>query len=367
MMVDGFGNKYYYMSFTIYQNNEKQIEIITRPKMGSSTLQHPGIVYDKKPGDRVVRLRNPNEGRHGLFGPKRGLKDGWGRYDGFDRENNNWPKAGFGPANLNDLTWLKYLKPNNTKYFLYRNPIQKYASGLTQIYYYGFSMIEAVLIVPEGMDPNNPQKHLVLSDKGELHRAKPGTKSVNPNYVSKLLHYYQTQPDSFFENYGDQVDELDPSYKNLQYVDPHVIRGLIHAVILKLLYPEKTQLVLLDNLDDVIRKHIISDDNFDVERLNVTNDSDVFMSVKSEFALDMHNIKTTMAKRFKDVITKESTDYSKFLSLEIKIWEELENNSEPLSILKMVVTELESNNLPILEKNYYEYLIECFRKQYGII
>ena len=75
MMVDGFGNKYYYMSFTIYQNNEKQIEIITRPKMGSSTLQHPGIVYDKKPGDRVVRLRNPNEGRHGLFGPKRGLKD----------------------------------------------------------------------------------------------------------------------------------------------------------------------------------------------------------------------------------------------------------------------------------------------------
>ena len=160
---------------------------------------------------------------------------------------------------------------------------------------------------------------------------------------------------------------MDPSYKNLQYNDPHVIRGLIHAVILKLLYPEKTQLVLLDNLDDVIRKHIISDDNFDVERLNVTNNSDVFMSVKSEFALDMHNIKTTMAKRFKDVITKESTDYSKFLSLEIKIWEELENNSEPLSILKMVVTELESNNLPILEKNYYEYLIECFRKQYGII
>ena len=351
MMVDGFGNKYYYMSFTIYQNNEKQIEIITRPKMGSSTLQHPGgVMYNKI---SKFDLRHAN----------RDLNDGWIRFDGYEENNNNH----FGPTSFDNLTWLKYLDTNNTKYFLYRNPIQKYASGLTQIYYYGFSMIEAVLIVPEGMDPNNPQKHLVLSDKGELHRAKPGTKSVNPNYVSELLHYYQTQPDSFFENYGDQIGELDPSYKNLQYNDPHVIRGLIHAVILKLLYPEKTQLVLLDNLDDVIRKHIISDDNFDVERLNVTNDSDVFMSVKSEFALDMHNIKTTMAKRFKDVITKESTDYSKFLSLEIKIWEELENNSEPLSILKMVVTELESNNLPILEKNYYEYLIECFRKQYGII
>ena len=337
------------MSFTIYQNNEKQIEIITRAKMGSSTLQHPGgVMYNKI-------------SKFDLHHANRDLNDGWIRFDGYEGENNN---NHFGPTSFDNLTWLKYLDTNNTKYFLYRNPIQKYASGLTQIYFYGQVMITPLLIVPEGMDPNNPQKHLVLSDKGELHRAKPGTKSVNPNYVSELLHYYQTQPDSFFENYGDQIGELDPSYKNLQYNDPHVIRGLIHAVILKLLYPEKTQLVLLDNLDDVIRKHIISDDNFDVERLNVTNDS---YAIQPGFALDMHNIKTTMAKRFNDVITNGSTDYSKFLSLEIKIWEELENNSEPLSILKMVVTELESNNLPILEKNYYEYLIECFRKQYGII
>ena len=329
------------MSFTIYQNNEKQIEVITRPKLGSSTLENPGIVYDAN----------------------RDLNDSWSRYDGFEGEKNN--NNHFGPANLTDLTWLKYLDTNNTKYFLYRNPIQKYASGLTQIYYYGFSMIEPGLIVPEGMDPNNPQKHLVLSDKEELHRAKPGTKSVNPNYVSELLHYYQTQPDSFFENYGDQVDELDPSYKNLQYIDTHVNRGLLHAVILKLVYPEKTQLVLLDNLDDAIRKHIVSDNRFDVERLNVTNDS---YGIQSAFALDMHNIKTTMAKRFNDVITNESSDYSKFLSLEIKIWEELENNSEPLSILKMVVTELESNNLPIVRNPYsYERLIEFFRNDYGII
>jgi len=328
------------MSFTIYQNNEKQIEIITRPKLGSSTLEHPGIVYD---ANRDL------------------LNDGWIRFDGNEGENNN---NHFGPTSFDNLTWLKYLDTNNTKYFLYRNPIQKYASGLTQIYFYGFSMIEPGLIVPEGMDPNNPQKHLVLPSDEELHRAKPGTKSVNPNYVSELLHYYQTQPDSFFENYGDEVGELAPSHKNLGYDDPHVIRGLIHAVILKLLYPEKTQLVLLDNLDDVIRKHIISDNSFDVERLNVTNDS---YAIQPRFALDMHNIKTTMAKRFNDVITNGSTDYSKFLSLEIKIWEELENNSEPPSILKMVVTELESNNLPIVRKPYYEHLIEFFRNDYGII
>jgi len=326
------------MSFTIYRNNEKQIEVITRPKLGSSTLENPVIVYDAN----------------------RDLNDGWSRYDGFEGEKNN--NNHFGPATLTDLAWLKYLDTNNTKYFLYRNPIQKYASGLTQLYWYG---IAPGLIVPEGMDPNNPQKHLVLPSDEELHRAKPGTKSVNPNYVSELLHYYQTQPDSFFENYGDQVEELDPSYKHLQYDDVHVCRGLIHAVILKLLYPEKTQLVLLDNLDDVIRKHIVSDNRFDVERLNVTNDSD---GIQPGFALDMHNIKTTMAKRFNDVITNESSDYSKFLSLEIKIWEELENNSEPLSILKMAMTELESNNLPIVRNPHtYVRLIEFFRNDYGII
>jgi len=227
-------------------------------------------------------------------------------------------------------------------------------------------MIEPLLIVPEGMDPNNPQKHLVLPSDKELHRAKPGTKSVNPNYVSELLHYYQTQPDSFFENYGDEVEELDPSHKNRQYVDPHVNRGLIHAVILKFLLPRKTRLTLLENLDPLLVPLLetLNDSSLTIYRDNVTNDS---YAIQPGFALDMHNIKTTMAKRFNDVITNESTDYYKFLSLEIKIWEELENNSEPLSILKMVVTELESNNLPIVRKPYYEQLIECFRKQYGII
>ena len=343
------------MSFTIYQNNQKQIEIITRPKMGSCTIQHqPGLIYNHD--EHTARTGDPSA-------PPFKLKDGWSRFDGYGGENNN---NHFGPTSFDNLTWLKYLDTNNTKYFLYRNPIQKYASGLTQLYYYGFSMIEPLLIVPEGMDPNNPQKHLVLPSDKELHRAKLGTKSVNPNYVSELLHYYQTQPDSFFENYGDEVEELDPSHKNRQYVDPHVNRGLIHAVILKFLLPRKTRLTLLENLDPLLVPLLetLNDSSLTIYRDNVTNDS---YAIQPGFALDMHNIKTTMAKRFNDVITNESTDYYKFLSLEIKIWEELENNSEPLSILKMVVTELESNNLPIVRKPYYEQLIECFRKQYGII
>jgi len=336
------------MSFTIYQNNEKQIEIITRPKMGSSTLQHPGgVMYNKI---SKFDLRHVN----------RDLNDGWIRFDEYEENNNNH----FGPTSFDNLTWLKYLDTNNTKYFLYRNPIQKYASGLTQIYFYGQAMITPLLIVPEGMDPNNPQKHLVLPSNKELlyfGNTKPRTKSVNPNYVSELLHYYQTQPDSFFENYGDQVEELDPTYKNLQYTDTHVTRGLIHAVILKFLLPRKTCLTLLEDFDPLLET---LSDSSTIHRINVTNDSH---AIRSGFELGMHNIKTTMAKRFNDVITNESSDYSKFLSLEIKIWEELENNSEPLSILKMVVTELESNNLPIVRKPYYEHLIEFFRNDYGII
>ena len=80
-----------------------------------------------------------------------------------------------------------------------------------------------------------------------------------------------------------------------------------------------------------------------------------------------------MHKQFTKIIRKDLADPNGpnntkgFLDLEIKIWNKLTNNSEPLSILKMVVTELESNNLPILEKNYYEYLIECFKKQYRIV
>jgi hypothetical protein len=351
------------MSFTIYQNNEKKIEIITRAKMGSSTLQHPGgVMYNKI---SKFDLRHAN----------RDLNDGWIRFDGYEGENNN---NHFGPTSFDNLTWLKYLDTNNTKYFLYRNPIQKYASGLTQLYLKPGGWLG--LIVPEGMDPNNPQKHLVLPSDKELDRAKPGTKSVNPNYVRELLHYYQTQPDSFFENYGNEVEELDPSHKNRQYVDPHVNRGLIHAVILKFLLPRKTRLTLLENLDPLLAPLLetLNDSSLKIYqtkgltsspfpfiiRANVTNDS---YAIQPGFALDMHNIQTTMAKRFNDVITNESTDYYKFLSLEIKIWEELENNSEPLSILKMVVTELESNNLPIVRKPYYEQLIECFRKQYGII
>ena len=340
------------MSFTIYQNNEKQIEIITRPKMGSSTLQHPGgVMYNKI---SKFDLRHAN----------RDLNDGWIRFDGYEGENNN---NHFGPTSFDNLTWLKYLDTNNTKYFLYRNPIQKYASGLTQIYYYGQTMITPLLIVPEGMDPNNPQKHLVLSDKGELHRAKPGTKSVNPNYVSKLLHYYQTQPDSFFENYGDQIGELDPSYKNLQYNDPHVTRGLIHAVILKFLLPRKTCLTLLEDFDPLLET--LSDSSLTIHRANVTNDSD---AIQPGFALDMHNIKTTMAKRFNDVITNESSDYSKFLSLEIKIWDWLQQGGEPIDILKMIVSELNFDRLnrvrsPILFKDQYLHIISRLKQELNTI
>ena len=334
------------MSFTIYQNNEKQIEIITRPKLGSSTLEHPGIVYD---ANRDL------------------LNDGWIRFDGNEGENNN---NHFGPASFDNLTWLKYLDTNNTKYFLYRNPIQKYASGLTQIYFYGQVMITPLLIVPEGMDPNNPQKHLVLPSNRELlyfGNTKPRTKSVNPNYVSELLHYYQTQPDSFFENYGDQIGELDPSYKNLQYTDPHVTRGLIHAVILKFLLPRKTCLTLLEDFDPLLET--LSDSSLTIHRANVTNDSD---AIQPGFALDMHNIKTTMAKRFNDVITNESSDYSKFLSLEIKIWDWLQQGVEPIDILKMIVSELNFDRLnrvrsPILFKDQYLHIISRLKQELNTI
>ena len=344
------------MSFTIYQNNEKQIEIITRPKMGSCTIQHqPGLIYNHD--EHTARTGDPSA-------PPFKLKDGWSRFDGYGGENNN---NHFGPTSFDNLTWLKYLDTNNTKYFLYRNPIQKYASGLTQIYYYVQTMITPLLIVPEGMDPNNPQKHLVLPSDKELHRAKPGTKSVNPNYVSELLHYYQTQPDSFFENYGDQIGELDPSYKNLQYTDPHVTRGLIHAVILKFLLPRKTRLTLLEDFDPLLET--LSDSSLTIHRANVTNDSD---AIQPGFALDMHNIKTTMAKRFNDVITNESSDYSKFLSLEIKIWDWLQQGVEPIDILKMIVSELNFDRLnrvrsPILFKDQYLHIISRLKQELNTI
>jgi len=344
------------MSFTIYQNNQKQIEIITRPKMGSCTIQHqPGLIYNHD--EHTARTGDPSA-------PPFKLKDGWSRFDGYGGENNN---NHFGPTSFDNLTWLKYLDTNNTKYFLYRNPIQKYASGLTQIYYYGQIMITPLLIVPEGMDPNNPQKHLVLPNNKELHRAKPGTKSVNPNYVSELLHYYQTQPDSFFENYGDQIGELDPSYKNLQYTDPHVTRGLIHAVILKFLLPRKTRLTLLEDFDPLLET--LSDSSLTIHRDNVTNDLD---AIQPGFALDMHNIKTTMAKRFNDVITNESSDYSKFLSLEIKIWDWLQQGVEPIDILKMIVSELNFDRLnrlksPILFKDQYLHIISRLKQELNTI
>ena len=142
---------------------------------------------------------------------------------------------------------------------------------------------------------------------------------------------------------------------------------------MRILFPNKTQLVLLDNLDDVIRKHIINDDSVDIKRSNVTNEDDDHILKDYPLEKDLNKIKRIMHKQFTKIIRKNLGDADRpndtkgFLDLEIKIWNKLTNNSEPLSILKMVVTELESNNLPILEKNYYEYLIECFKKQYRIV
>ena len=356
------------MSFTIYQNNEKQIEIITRPKMGSSTLQHPGLIYSNDYGQDYP------DAVPGLFK----IKKDWSRYDGYasNPNNNIITEAGissFVPSHLHNLNWIGHLKPDNTKYFLYRDPIKKYISGLTQLYFYG-QEVNTNLIVPEGIDPTNFKMHTVSAY---------GISSLEVS--KKLLHYYEDAPDSFFETYISTVEEINSNElgysPDIAYLDSHIIRGLIHAVILKLLYPEKTQLVLLDNLDDVIRKHIISDDDFDVERINVTI-SDRF-NIESLLTQDpnsddlreinLNKIKKIMHNQFNKLVRKElacsdgPNNTKGFLDLEIKIWNELENNSEPLSILKMVVTELTSNVLPVIHKIYYEHIIRCFRNKYGII
>jgi len=97
------------MSFTIYQNNQKQIEIITRPKMGSCTIQHqPGLIYNHD--EHTARTGDPSA-------PPFKLKDGWSRFDGYGGENNN---NHFGPTSFDNLTWLKYLDTNNIA-ILYKN------------------------------------------------------------------------------------------------------------------------------------------------------------------------------------------------------------------------------------------------------
>ena len=344
------------MSFTIYQNNEKKIEIISRPKMGSSTLQHPGLIYSNDYGQDYP------DAVPGLFK----IKKDWSRYDGYasNPNNNIITEAGissFVPSYLQNLDYIRYLKPDNTKYFLYRDPIKKYISGLTQLYFYG-QEVNTNLIVPEGLDPTNFKMHTVSAY---------GISSLEVS--KKLLHYYENAPDSFFETYISTVEEINSNElgfsPDIAYLDSHVIRGLIHAVILKLLYPEKTQLVLLDNLDDVIRKHIISDDNFDIERINVTTKASESSHHRER---NLNKIKRIMHKQFTKIIRKDLADPNGpnntkgFLDLEIKIWNELENNSEPLSILKMVVTELTSNVLPVIHKIYYEHIIRCFRNKYGM-
>jgi len=353
------------MSFTIYQNNKTNIEIIARPKIGSSTLQNPGIVYSSIYGEDYPK--SPVKFK---------LKEDWLRYDGSTTNPNNLSVSPYG-ARFDDLGWIKYLNSNNTKYFFYRDPIEKYASGLTQIYFYGKTFNTPTLIVPEGIDAKNFKIHTVSPfiyhpDKLLVESPKVATQEI----IKQLVHYYENAPDSFFETYATNITKM---YSNPQlyddmtaYTDPHVVRGLLHAVMLKILFPNKTQLVLLDNLDNVIRKHIISDDSFDIKRINVTNEGDAHI-IKDPLENDLNKIKRIMHKQFTKIIRKNladpdgPNDTKGFLDLEIKIWNKLTNNSEPLSILKMVVTELESNNLPILEKNYYEYLIECFRKQYRIV
>jgi hypothetical protein len=353
------------MSFTIYQNNKTNIEIIARPKIGSSTLQNPGIVYSSIYGEDYPK--SPVKFK---------LKEDWLRYDGSTTNPNNLNVSPYG-ARFDDLGWIKYLNSNNTKYFFYRDPIEKYASGLTQIYFYGKTFNTPTLIVPEGIDAKNFKIHTVSPfiyhpDKLLVESPKVATQEI----IKQLVHYYENAPDSFFETYATNITKM---YSNPQlyddmtaYTDPHVVRGLLHAVMLKILFPNKTQLVLLDNLDNVIRKHIISDDSFDIKRINVTNEGDAHI-IKDPLENDLNKIKRIMHKQFTKIIRKNladpdgPNDTKGFLDLEIKIWNKLTNNSEPLSILKMVVTELESNNLPILEKNYYEYLIECFRKQYRIV
>ena len=348
------------MSFTIYQNNKTNIEIIVRPKIGSSTLQNPGIIYSSVDGKDY-----PNSP------VKFKLKEDWLRYDGSPNNVNVSPIG----TRFDDLGWITYLNSNNTKYFFYRDPIKKYASGLTQIYFYGKTFNTPTLIVPEGIDAKNFKMHTVSPF---IHgRDTLLTKVATQEIIKQLVHYYENAPDSFFETYATNITKM---YSNPQlyddmtaYTDGHVVRGLLHAVMLKILFPNKTQLVLLDNLDDVIRKHIINDDSVDIKRSNVTNEDDDHILKDYPLEKDLNKIKRIMHKQFTKIIRKNLGDADRpndtkgFLDLEIKIWNKLTNNSEPLSILKMVVTELESNNLPILEKNYYEYLIECFRKQYRIV
>ena len=113
----------------------------------------------------------------------------------------------------------------------------------------------------------------------------------------------------------------------------------------------------------------LSDSSLTIHRDNVTNDSD---AIQPGFALDMHNIKTTMAKRFNDVITNESSDYSKFLSLEIKIWDWLQRGVEPIDILKMIVSELNFDRLnrvrsPILFKDQYLHIISRLKQELNTI